>query len=283
MRISGGIVLLLLCLLTTLVFGQHAALSKHKNDHERPMVLLDSYFNNETKKDANGGVVRWHYKWDEQEDGGFSIWGSQFRASGFRTSTLYDRPTRANLKNASVYIIVDPDTEKETEHPNYLEEQDIQEIESWVKSGGVLLMMGNDIGNAELDHFNNLADRFGARFNKDKQGVVTADNFDMGAIHIPAGNKIFKTARKVFIKEFSSLRTARETDVVLRNPAGFAVVAWIKSGRGAVLMVGDPWLYNEYVSDRRLPKDVQNTQAGQDIINWLKQHPSIRRLFAYMK
>jgi len=270
MKIVGFILLSVICFSSYPVLGQQAAQAS-KRSVQSPLVMLDSYFNNETKKDAQGDVVRWHYKWEEQEEGGFSIWGEQFRGAGFRTSTLYKRPTRANLKHASVYIIVDPDTEKETEHPNYLEAQDIQEISGWVKSGGILLMMGNDTGNAELDHFNNLATRFGAQFNKDKQGIVTGDDFDMGAITIPAGNQIFKSANKVFIKEFSSLKTAQEGDVVLRNAEGYAVVAAVRYGKGLVLLIGDPWLYNEYVGGRRLPKDFQNYEAGQDIINWLKQ------------
>ena len=265
------------------VLGQQAAPSNTTGGQSKPLVMLDSYFNNEVKKDTKGQVVRWHYKWEEQEDSGFSLWGEQFKASGFRLSTLYNRPTRDNLSTASVYIIVDPDTEKETEHPNYVEEQDIREIENWVNSGGILLMMGNDLGNAELDHFNNLAARFGAQFNKDKQGVVTADEFDMGAIQISRGNKIFKTARKVFIKEFSSVKTSRDADVVLRNKDGYAAVAVIKVGKGTVLLVGDPWLYNEYMSRGRLPKDFQNDQAGEDIINWLKEHLSGRHLSANKK
>lgn len=34
-------------------------------------VLLDDFFNHETKKDANGNLVAWHYKWDELSNGGF--------------------------------------------------------------------------------------------------------------------------------------------------------------------------------------------------------------------
>jgi unsaturated rhamnogalacturonyl hydrolase len=274
MKIPRFVLFSFVCVFTSSALGQQTAEGKQS----QPLVLLDSYFNNETKQDEKGTVVRWHYKWEEQEDGGFSIWGEQFRGAGFRTSTLYNRPTRANLRDASVYIIVDPDTEKETEHPNYIGQEDIREIEGWVRSGGILLMMGNDIGNAELDHFNDLAARFGAQFNKDKQGAVTGDNFEMGAITIPAGNQIFKSGRKVFIKEFSSLKSAQEADVVLKNKEGHAVVIATKAGKGTVILIGDPWLYNEYVSGRRLPKDFQNQEAGQDLINWLKQHLSSRHL-----
>jgi unsaturated rhamnogalacturonyl hydrolase len=81
-------------------------------------VVLDSYFNNETKKDATGEIVSWHYKWDELPNSGFSLWGNVFRAFGVKTDTLYSAPSAANLKGADIYIIVDPDTETETPKPN---------------------------------------------------------------------------------------------------------------------------------------------------------------------
>src|SRR6185295_13640991 len=51
-------------------------------------VLLDSFFNNEIKKDASGQMVSWHYKWDELANGGFSLWGNIFRSYGVKTRTL---------------------------------------------------------------------------------------------------------------------------------------------------------------------------------------------------
>ena len=73
-------------------------------------VMLDSYFNNEMRKDASGQMVSWHYKWDELSNGGFSLWGNVFRSYGVKTETLREAPTAANLKKSSIYIIVDPDT-----------------------------------------------------------------------------------------------------------------------------------------------------------------------------
>src|SRR5436190_24039602 len=82
-------------------------------------VVLDYYFNNETKKDASGQLVPYHYKWDEMANSGFSVWGSVFLRFGVRTEALRVAPTEANLKKADIYIIVDPDTSEETEHPNF--------------------------------------------------------------------------------------------------------------------------------------------------------------------
>src|SRR5947207_3817202 len=84
-------------------------------------VTLDSYFNAETKKDITGQMIPWHYKWEERANGGYSFWGRIFRSFGTTTRTLAEAPTAANLKGTDVYIIVDPDTPQENEHPNYVE------------------------------------------------------------------------------------------------------------------------------------------------------------------
>ena len=75
-------------------------------------VLLDDYFNHETKKDENGRTIAWHYKWDEWDNGGYSLWGDVFERLGAFTETLSGEPTAAELRSADVYIIVDPDDEK---------------------------------------------------------------------------------------------------------------------------------------------------------------------------
>jgi unsaturated rhamnogalacturonyl hydrolase len=34
-------------------------------------------------------------------------------------------------------------------------------------------------------------------------------------------------------------------------------------------VIGDPWLYNEYVDGRRLPLEFENFKAAQDLSLWL--------------
>jgi unsaturated rhamnogalacturonyl hydrolase len=34
-------------------------------------------------------------------------------------------------------------------------------------------------------------------------------------------------------------------------------------------VMGDPWLYNEYVDGRKLPADYENFRATQDLSRWL--------------
>lgn len=232
-------------------------------------VVLDSYFNNETKKDQSGNEVSWHYKWEEMANGGFSMWGEQFSNAGFKTSTLYAAPSAANLKNASVYIIVDPDTEKERPKPDFIGAKDIKAITDWVKGGGILVLMGNDLGNAEFDHFNKLAGNFGVQFNKDSKGRVLKDQFEMGKASVPAGNEIFKTAKELYIKEYSTLKLLPPAKPVLKDKDGDQMMAVARLGRGTVFAIGDPWLYNEYVDGRKLPAEYDNFKAGQDLVNWI--------------
>src|SRR6185312_14499747 len=102
-------------------------------------------------------------------------------------------PTDASLKGTNIYVIVDPDTPQEREHPNYIEAAHIKAITDWVKAGGVLVFMGNDAGNMEFDHFNQLARQFGIQFNKDSRNKVAGNDFEKGLLVVADANPIFKT------------------------------------------------------------------------------------------
>lgn len=236
-------------------------------------LLLDGYFNNEFMKDASGQTIPFHYKWEEQNNNGFSLLGEHARYRGAKTVELKQAPTAENLKNADIYIIVDPDTEKETAKPNYVEPAHVKAIADWVKAGGVLVLMGNDLPNAEFDHFNTLAQTFGIEFKKETKNRVTGTQFEMGKIVVPANHSIFKTGRQLFLKEISTLNLKDPAKSVL-NHKGDVIMAVAKVGKGTVFAVGDPWLYNEYTDGRRLPAEYQNFEAGVDLITWLfKQVP----------
>lgn len=230
-------------------------------------VLLDCFFNNEWKKDATGANVRYHYVWDDEANSGFSMLGHIFNRFGVDTRQLESAPTAQSLEQADIYLIVDPDTDKETEKPNYMNAAHADVIANWVKNGGVLILMANDAANAELKNFNILAARFGIRFNEDDFNTVEGNKFEQGAITIPEGNAVFTTARKVYIKELSTLDVQNPARTVLTKN-GKNIVAIAKYGKGTVFAVGDPWLYNEYTDGRKLPPDYDNYKAAEDLIRW---------------
>ncbi|MEO6845193.1 MAG: DUF4350 domain-containing protein [Ginsengibacter sp.] len=230
-------------------------------------VTLDYYFNHETRNDIFGKPEQFHYIWDEMDINGYSMFGNIFHKYGVKTNSLKVAPTLENLKNSSIYIIVDPDNEKESKHPNYINEKDINSIYEWVKNGGVLLLFSNDSANVEFPHFNKLVARFGIQFNFDCQNKETGRNFDMAKIDIEPGNTIFKNINKVYIKEYSSLSLNPPAYPVLKE-GDTNVAAVAKIGKGTVFVVGDPWFYNEYTDGRKLPTDFQNFQAAEALVKW---------------
>jgi len=233
-------------------------------------VMLDYYFNHEMKKDVLGKPEQFHYIWEEKDNNGYSMFGNIFHKYGVRTESLKTAPTLENLKNSSIYIIVDPDNEKESEHPNYINENDINSIYTWVKNGGVLLLFGNDSANVEFPHFNKLVARFGIQFNFDCVNKETGRNFEMAKIDVSPGNRIFKNVSKVYIKEYSSLSVNPPAKTVLKE-GNMNTAAIAKVGKGIVFAVGDPWFYNEYTDGRKLPPDFQNYQAAEDLVKWALQ------------
>jgi unsaturated rhamnogalacturonyl hydrolase len=231
-------------------------------------VLLDSFYNHEVKKDSQGKEITWHYKWGEMPDSGYWFWGRIFNDYGARTEMLSEAPTRANLRAADIYIIVDPDTAKETPTPNYIETAQAKVIAEWVKAGGVLVLLGNDTGNVEFDHLNELAGQFGIHFNGDSLNRVQGNEFATGRMIAPAGNPIFAAGRVMYLKEISSLKLTGPAKPVLEGP-DFVAMAVAKYGKGTVFALGDPWLYNEYTDGRKLPPEYQNFAAAKDLSRWL--------------
>lgn len=231
-------------------------------------VMLDNYFNNEFRNNINGKKESFHYVWNEWDNNGFGILGEHIRYMGAKTETLKDSPTATNLADADVYIIVDPDTKKETEFPHYMQAPAIQNIVEWVKNGGVLLLMANDSSNAELPHFNDLASQFGIKFKSELKNPVTGSQFDMGLIKIDAGNPVFPLGTTTYLKEISTLDLKAPAQAVVSHN-GDVIMATSKLGKGIVFAVGDPWLYNEYTDGRKLPNKFENLKAAQQLVQWL--------------
>jgi unsaturated rhamnogalacturonyl hydrolase len=239
-------------------------------------VFLDNYFNNEWKKDITGADIPFHYTWEDKSNSGFSMLGNIFDSHGVSRRTLKSAPTKENLKSANIYIIVDPDTEKETAKPNYVQKKDIDAIAHWVRSGGVLLLMANDSGNCEFTHFNQLAEKFGIHFNEDRKNLVQGNNYEQGSIVVPKTSRVLRTARKLYIKELTTLSLVNGSPANPKNAlwvdlknGGDNIVTVSEYGKGKVIAVGDPWLYNEYVDGRKLPGEYENYQAAGDLVKFL--------------
>lgn len=239
-------------------------------------VTVDNFFNNEYMAGPTGDKIPFHYLWEEDDNNGFSLFGKVFNDAGVKTSTLKAAPTTANLKGSQIYIIVDPDTQKETANPNFMNADHAKQISEWVKAGGVLVLLLNDVGNCEITKFNVLPESFGIKFNEDSRNKVQGSNFEQGAVKIPAGNSIFKTAKKVYIKEISTIVT-KSPAVPALTDNGDVIIATAKYGKGTVFAVGDPWFYNEYIDGRKLPADLENYKATNDLVSWLIKQVPVKR------
>ncbi|MCW3092587.1 MAG: glycosyl hydrolase family 88 [Ferruginibacter sp.] len=231
-------------------------------------VMLDAYFNNEWKKNGFGENERWHYTWDEMDNGGFSLLGDIFKSYGANLSTLEKEPTTANLKGSSVYIIVDPDGLKDNKNPNYVDAADVKNISEWVKAGGVLLLMANDSANCDIPHFNKLANTFGIDFTNKNINMVMGNEFETGAVFNNAPNAVFKQTKKMYLKEISVLGVKSPAKALLQKE-GDIIFATAKYGKGSVFAVGDPWLYNEYTDGRKIPAAFENFSAANELAKWL--------------
>jgi unsaturated rhamnogalacturonyl hydrolase len=234
-------------------------------------VVLDYYFNNEYRNNPETGAKdRFHYIWEDLTHSGFAWWGDIFQNYGAHLATLEKAPTAENLKKASVYIIVDPDTKKETENPHFVENEHITTLKTWVQQGGVLVLMANDTSNCEITHFNQLANAFGVTFTNKSRNMVKNNVFEQGAVPIPKGNPVFTTAQNVFVKELSVLAVKKPARSLISMQEDI-IMATAKVGKGSVFIIGDPWLYNEYVDGRKLPAEYDNFKAAQNLASWLLQ------------
>ena len=232
------------------------------------VFLLDDYYNAEKKKDIKGVEYAYHYKWPEMYNNGFSFLGNIITSNGLQTKTLSQAPTAGNLKNASIYMIVDADNIADNPTPNYMNDRDAQEIYNWVKEGGVLVLFHNDKPNADFTAINKLSDLFGIHFNEDTYNKVVGTNYVGGKIDVPTGDQIFKNVQTIYQKEVCSITVKAPARSVLTK-GDLVVFATAKIGKGTVFATGDPWLYNEYTDGRMLPAIYQNAEAAKDLVKWL--------------
>lgn len=245
------------------------------NAQQKPKVVLDNFFNNEKKENKETKVLEsWHYTWNDTSNGGFSLLGEIFKKQGAEISTLTTAPTKKDLKNANIYIIVDADTDKEAYggKANLIDPTSIKNLTDWVKKGGVLVLMSNDNGNSEFEHFNKLAGEFGIHFNDDSYNRVQKREFEQGKVMVPSGNEVF-SEQKLYMKEVSSIDVNSPAKAIL-TAEGKNIGAIAKFGEGTVFALGDPWCYNEYIDGKKLPADFTNYQGTEEWVKWLLKQTS---------
>lgn len=238
-------------------------------------VLMDGWYNSQKQKNAAGQLVEFHYKWNDYSNNGSSIFGHIFRSFGVATDTLYTAPTLENLKKVQFYVIVSPDNLARNPHPHYMNQHEADQIAAWVRQGGTLLLMENDSGNADIPHMDILADRFGLHFNNVLVHHVIGDDFAMGRIDVQHPHPPFTHPQVLYMKDTCSLTLSKGAKALLLSH-GVILMASSKYGKGFVVAVTDPWLYNEYTDGRKpkMPSVYDNFAGGREWVRWLLEQRS---------
>jgi unsaturated rhamnogalacturonyl hydrolase len=234
-------------------------------------VLVDAWFNSQTRKNAAGQVELFHYKWNDDANSGFAFFGRAFQRYGVKLATEKTAPVAADLKKAQIYILPSPDIPVKNPNPHYMDGASGDVIQAWVKAGGVLILMENDAANSEFEHFNMLSDRFGIHFNPVLVNHVVGDSVEdaaHGKIMIPAGTGVFMHRHQAYMKDTCTISVKGPAKGVVMKDGG-VMIAVAHYGKGVVLGVVDPWVYNEYVDRRNtLPVEYDNFSAAIDLAGW---------------
>jgi unsaturated rhamnogalacturonyl hydrolase len=233
-------------------------------------VVMDGWFNSQKRTDAFGNEVLFHYKWNTQDEPGYSLVGHMFRDFGAETKELDAEPTVENLMDAQVYMVVSPDNAAKNPNPNFANSADADQIAQWVKSGGVLAIMQNDTSFADLDHFNVIAEKFGMHFNSVLRKHVVGTNWEQGKIMLDGSGPIFHHPHTIYVKDVCTISVNSPATPVLKDGSDI-FMATAKYGKGTVFAFVDPWLYNEYTDGRKLPAEYQNYAGGVELVRWLLQ------------
>ena len=183
-----------------------------------------------------------HYRWEGTRQGGYSELGKVIQGLGGELRTVHERLTPAVLSGIKVFIIPDPDTPAESDNPKYLEPSEIAALEQWVRRGGRLVLLGNDKGNAEFEHFNQLAEKFGIEFLEETYPKVKGK----GILVARGTGTIFDDGLTVYLVEIAPLKITGNAQVLLEDH-GTAIMALTRAAKGMVFALGDPWVYNEYI------------------------------------
>ncbi len=149
-----------------------------------------------------------------------------------------------------------------------MQPEEAAQIAEWVKAGGVLVIMENDPANADLDHMNLLAEKFGIHYNNVLRNQVEGNKFEMGKVVLPGGGAIFRDAHTAYMKEICTI-SAKPPAVSQLVDRGDILMATAKYGKGRVFATVDPWLYNEYTDGRKLPAEYDNYAAGVELARWI--------------
>jgi unsaturated rhamnogalacturonyl hydrolase len=241
----------------------------------RKTVLMDAWFNSQKRTTPAGNVQLFHYKWNDDSNSGYSMWGRMFQQYGMRTEQLDHAPRAEDLKGVAIYVIVSPDIPALNPNTHFMDEESAKVIEAWVKGGGVLVMMENDVEHADQVHLDLLSDSFGIHFNAVIRNQEIDNSYANTIVNIPVGTGgIFHAPHKAVMKETCTITVSAPAKTILTDKGdvterGDTLMAVAHVGRGLVYANVDPWIYDEYTNGRKDPLGNDNFAGGLELTRWL--------------
>jgi unsaturated rhamnogalacturonyl hydrolase len=233
------------------------------------LVLMDAWLNSQQRKNADGQMESFHYKFDDDANSGYSVVAHMLQQYGMRTEMLDHAPRAEDLKGVEIYFILSPDIPALNQNPHYMDKESADAIEAWVKAGGVLVEMENDSEHADQTHLDLLSDRFGLHFNPVTRNRELNDSYENTMVTIPAGTGgIFHDAHRAVEKETCTLTLSGPAKALITDK-GDVMMAVSHAGKGLVFANVDPWTYNEYTDGRKAPLNEDNFAGGQEFVHWL--------------
>jgi hypothetical protein len=217
------------------VAGNGAFANPVRNGRGRKTVAVDGWHNREPQP---------HYAWEGTYPGGFSGLSHMLRGLGANLKTVGEPFTAKSLSGIDLLIVVDPDTPRESPSPNLISDAEIEAAVNWVRGGGTLVLLGNDPGNSEFPRMNALARRFGLEFEERKH--ADAQGNSKLTLSTPAGGW-FTPELKFYAVDLAPLKVTAKGAETLLAERTTPVMAAVREGKGTVVALGDPWLYNEYL------------------------------------
>ncbi len=229
-------------------------------------VTADAWFNAETRTTPAGNKQLVHYKWEDVTDAGLSFFGHAFERYGVQLDTLRVAPTAASLSSSEVYVIAAPDAADGDPGSHALSKIDGDVIETWVKNGGVLLLIADATHLKDVTQLNLLSDRFAMHFAANARQPQQAD-VDQ-ELQIPTDTGVFSKVHHALIENTCTLSLGPLAHPVLKEGTN-TVMAVSSVGRGTVVAITSPWLSNKYLDGRTLPSTFDNFPAATDLAGWL--------------
>jgi unsaturated rhamnogalacturonyl hydrolase len=120
-----------------------------------------------------------------------------------------------------------------------------------------------------------ISEAFGIHFNSVLRKHVIGTHWEQGEILIDGHGPIFHHPHTIYVKDVCTIAVSKPARPVIEEGDDI-FMAMVKYGKGSVVAMADPWLYNEYTDGRKLPPMYDNYAAGKELVRWVLEQVAQR-------